>query len=204
MRISLEPVDCPDTGLQEGTPQDAQLPNDGRFDRFFARQFPALKRYLTRFVSADDAEELAQEAFLRVYAGDAARISSPSGFLFQTARNLAISHIRHRRVTATVLAKDVAVGLPDGDVQPMDEMLSQIQDLACARAAIASLPARRREIVLMRMKGDLSYAEIADKSGISLKSVESHLARGVEACHEFFVQCKNQGCCGKCKQGDGR
>ncbi len=172
----------------------------GSFERFFARESTALRRYLARFVGSADAEELAQEAFARVYRDGAARIYSPRGFLFQTARNLAISHIRRRKMAETV-AQDIAIVPRPDDAPSVEETLQHRQDFACVEAAIASLPERRREIFLMRFKDDLSYAEIADKAGISLKSVESHLARGVEACHLFFEQCTRRGCAGKCKQG---
>jgi RNA polymerase sigma-70 factor (ECF subfamily) len=202
MRVRLETLGYVDTDRVENEARSAQqTERTSAFERLFARQFPALKRYLTRFVCAEDAEELAQEAFVRVYAGDATRIDSPRGFLFQTARNLAISHIRHCRVTATALAKDIGAAPATGNAPSIEEMLSRFQDLACVRAAIECLPPRRREIFLMRMKNDLSYTEIADKAGISLKGVESHLARGVEACRDFFEQCARTGCSGKCKQG---
>lgn len=199
MRVRVEPLGYADGERGESEPRVGGRAEATAFERLFATEFSALKRYLARFVGAADAEELSQEAFTRVYGDGTARIESPRGFLFQTARNLAVSHIRRRKMAETAVQGLAATDPVDGGSPSVEETLQHRQDFACVQAAIAHLPERRREIFLMRFKEGLSYAEIADNADISIKSVESHLARGVEACQSFFEQCARRGCGGRCK-----
>src|ERR1700753_1387233 len=64
--------------------------------------FQAYSRSVRNHVAAivdrlDVAEELTQEAFLRLLSSDRAHLDSPRGFLFRTARNLALDHVRRAR-----------------------------------------------------------------------------------------------------------
>ena len=71
------------------------------FHSFFERHRRQLLRYLARLVSSSDiAEELSQEAFVRVYVVQDGALRSPRSFLYRTAHNLAMDHMRHRRVAA--------------------------------------------------------------------------------------------------------
>jgi len=189
--------------LKKGVPSapEAELPAEDSFARFFNDEFPKLTRYLSRFVGRADAEELAQEAFERVFTDASTTVvRSPRGFVFQIARHLAISHLRRRKLAVATLQLQQAEAAATAVGASMEDALGRFQEIACIKAAVASLPPRRREIVLMRIKDELPYAQIAARAGITVKSVESHIARGLQACEAFFERCASQGCCGKCKQ----
>lgn len=123
------------------------------------------------------AEELAQEAFARVFAAqgriqDSGRAQS---YLYSTAFNLARSGWRRRRNLERVLGR---LGTPDV-VPAVDVAVLQNSAAAATTAAVKALPARQRGCVVLRYYGELSVAEIAEVLGISSNSVKTHLQRGL-------------------------
>ena len=71
---------------------------------------------------------------------------------------------------------DAAIDPPD-PASPADEALIGSQELARASAAIADLPARLKEVLLLRTIEGMSQAETAASLGISDKAVETRLYR---------------------------
>lgn len=130
--------------------------------------------------SRDDAEDLAQETFVRVFR-QAARYRAEGRFrswLLRIAGNLARSRHRRRR-----LLKWLPLDLERHDVASptvgADRGLEAEQTAQSVRAAIARLPERQRQaLVLHRFQG-LRYLEIADTMGTSLAGVESLIQRAL-------------------------
>jgi RNA polymerase sigma factor (sigma-70 family) len=153
------------------------------FARLFREHGHPLRRYLSQLVhSFDAAEDLAQEAFARVYATDAAQIQSPRSFLFRTAHNLALNHVRHQRV-ASIIPGGLD-GIETTDTAPSAEQsVVARQELATLRAAIDRLPPQCRQVFLLRKIEGLSHRQIAERLGIAVSTVEKHIAKGVRSCH---------------------
>lgn len=130
--------------------------------------------------SRDDAEDLAQETFVRVYR-QADRYRPEGRFrswLLRIAGNLARSRHRRRR-----LLKWLPLDLERHDVAApgpgADREMEAGQTAQSVRAAIARLPERQRQaLVLHRFQG-LRYLEIADTMGTSLAGVESLIQRAL-------------------------
>jgi RNA polymerase sigma factor (sigma-70 family) len=145
--------------------------------RAYADGFPELVRFVTRLVGDSAmAEDLAQEAGMRLLA-EARRgpVEHPRAFLFHVATNLARDHLR-RRVVAdtharTLMEPEPAVGA--------DVVASAREEVARASAAIARLPKRPREVLLLARVQGLSQKEIAAKLGVTPKTVENHLTRAL-------------------------
>jgi RNA polymerase sigma-70 factor (ECF subfamily) len=142
-----------------------------------------LQAYLTdKLRDADVAADLTQETFLR-YAerglGDGAAVIHDRSYLYRTARNLAIDHVRQqaRRRTETVADEDLARIAQDRP-SPEDAAESR-RSLERLRTAIEELPGRTRQIFVLGRLEDLSYRQIADRLGISESSVQKHLARAL-------------------------
>lgn len=148
-----------------------------------------LFRFISRYVGdRDEALDLAQETFVRVYQNrqsyrPSARFSS---WLFTIASNLCRNHLRWGRRHPTVsLAReddpddapaDATDTLPSPDRGPSD--CAQRNDTAClVRASIQSLPHDLKTVVLLFEYEELSYEEIAGVLGCSPKAVETRLYR---------------------------
>ncbi len=145
-----------------------------------------LVRYLDRKVwDPERARDLAQEAFVRALRS-AAEPDSPRAWLFTVAGNLVLDearsagrrkrHLELMRVEASDRAEE-----PDGMVE-----LEMEGQRTAVRAALDQLSERDREVLLLWDAG-LSYAEIAEKSGLSVGAIGTTLARArrrlVEAHH---------------------
>jgi RNA polymerase sigma-70 factor (ECF subfamily) len=136
------------------------------------------------------AEELAQEAFLRVYKArhryePGAKFST---WLFTIANNLALNALRGKsRKREVRLASPSADQTGAGAPQPaaasaaMPTRLADSAELRDAvQAAIATLSERQRTAVLLAKFENLDYAEIGEVLGMSAKGVKSLLARARE------------------------
>jgi RNA polymerase sigma factor (sigma-70 family) len=144
-----------------------------------------LARYLTR--DAVLADDVVQDAMIRAFrAFGQFRGSSPRAWLFAIVRNCcrtaqtraggAVSLVIHE----SSLSDDAVAQLkqhPDPGPTPEDEVLRKA-DVALVRASIEAIPEPFREAIVLRELEDLSYAEIAEVTGVPIGTVMSRLARG--------------------------
>lgn len=128
------------------------------------------------------AEELAQEAMLRAFRRweRVAVLDSPEGWVWRVAVNLANSHFRRRRV-ARRARRRLQAGQANGHVGPDVAWQVSIQQ------AVAGLPDRQREAVILRYFHDLPVGDTAAAMGISEDAVRSLTKRGVAALRAEFA-----------------
>ncbi|MDW7556324.1 sigma-70 family RNA polymerase sigma factor [Azospirillum brasilense] len=167
-------------------------------DAVFIGHRGALVRLLARMVgSAATAEDLAQEAYLKVRAAERDRpVEYPAPFLFQTARNLALDHLRRERRNAVVVTQDitaegmeeVAAPLPSPETAAGDR-----QRLARMETALAALSERQRRILLLNRMEGLSHAQIAERLEVSVSTVQKDLKTALLACLEVFARLDREG-----------
>jgi len=130
-----------------------------------------------------EAEDLIQEAFLRMqeYCEKGGKIQQPEGFLVRTALRLALNARRdeHRDVYVDQNVEDLTFVL---DTNPApDEVLAAEQCLERMRDALDSVSRRTREVFFMQRLDGLSYAQIAERLGISVSAIEKHMASALAA-----------------------
>jgi RNA polymerase sigma factor (sigma-70 family) len=145
---------------------------------------PQLRSYLHgRFPAVRDVDDVVQESYLRIWKARAAHpIESAKGFLFTIARHLAIDVARKKQATLEVNWGDLAE-LPVVDEAPdAFERLSYQEKVSLLADMLAELPARCREIVILRKLRSLSQKEVAARLGLSERTVENQLARGMKRC----------------------
>lgn len=131
----------------------------------------------------DAAEEVVQEAFIRVRASWRG-IRDPdraAAYVRSAVLNQARSRLRRAAVAATHAAAPTAAGFPSPDVDdPADRALAADERERWLQA-IRSLPTRQRDCVVLRYYLDLSEAEMAQTLRISTGSIKTHLSRGLAA-----------------------
>jgi RNA polymerase sigma factor (sigma-70 family) len=147
----------------------------------FAHHAKAVKRYLFAIIpKLEIAEDLTQEAFARLHASTRNKLESPRGFLFRTAHNLALDHLRRdRRVPIGELDEITSASLADLGPSP-EETVAARQELAIMRAIILELPPKCRQVFLLVRLEDLSHREVAAEMGMSQTMVRKYLARAVD------------------------
>lgn len=156
----------------------ASLQAPSRFAELFDRHWPRIHRYCVGR-TGDAGEDIAAEVF-RVAFADRARFdteqSDASPWLYGIATNLIRRHFRsHARGERALARLDRERG---GD--PTDETLDRIEasrlgpELAIA---LGSMDAADRDALLLHAWADLTYAQIADATGVPVGTVRSRIHR---------------------------
>jgi len=157
------------------------LPADEGLDALYRREAPGLARYFRRHLrSRDDAADLVQEVFARMLGADAdASPRRPAAYLQRIARNLLFDHGRR----AASHRADHHLPLADAGqiASPPDQGLAIEADDVMRRyaRALAELPERTRTAFLLSRGDGLGYAAIGIELGISVPTVQYHVARAL-------------------------
>jgi RNA polymerase sigma-70 factor, ECF subfamily len=149
----------------------------------FLNDVYTLARYLLR--NADDAEDAAQECYLRAFRHFETFRGGPiKPWLLAILRNVCRAEYTRRGALAGVLgggldeAEQSTEGLwSEAEASPEANALGRL-DGETVRRLVAELPDQFREAVVLREINDLSYREIGDVTGVPVGTVMSRLARG--------------------------
>jgi RNA polymerase sigma-70 factor (ECF subfamily) len=174
------------------TAADPALPAD--HFRWFTDEVHAHDRQLRAYLRASfpavrDLDDVVQDSYLRIWKARAAHpIRSAKAFLFTIARRLAIKRVQKNRAAPLDAVGDLAELRVIADEPNPAEALGYREKVALLAEALAMLPARCREIVILRKLHCLPQREVAAQLGLSERTVENQLARGVKRCEQFFRQ----------------
>ena len=149
-----------------------------------------LRAWLVRnFGQRLDVDDIVQEAFLRVLrAHGAGELQAPKAFLFATARNLALDHLRRHHVSRTDSLVDADFSYVLDDHESIPGNVARNQELALLTEAIQSLPNRCRQVMTLRIVYGLTQRIIGEKLGISDRTVAAQLAIGTKKCTDHLLR----------------
>lgn len=152
-------------------------------EEVFRAHYAGLTSFAIRFVrSRELAEELVQDLFLSIWSKreDMPSVESFRTYLFRAIRNRALNHLRREKLERrwTEQAVDESEGAAPTH---SDEVAIEGEVSGAIRAAIDKLPARCREVFLLSRDGGLTYIEIAESLGISVKTVETQMGRALKS-----------------------
>lgn len=134
---------------------------------------------LRRGNSAADADDLIQDAFLRLEIYRAAKpVEHPDRFLVRTALNLSIDAARRRQRSPIVDVDPETLEVVDKTPRA-DEVLVARERLERLEAGFAALDGKTRSMLLAQKLGGLTMAELARRHGVSVSAVEKRIARGI-------------------------
>jgi RNA polymerase sigma factor (sigma-70 family) len=161
-----------------------ELPGIGEV---FARHADELVRFLRCRRSEPEASDLVQEGFLRLLKSSTGNVpGNARAWLYRTCSNLAADARDYRRVREAVHAtaspgQVECIAAPASDPAAWMEATEQLQ---CAWQALLVLPAPVRQAFLLNRLEGMSQREIARHMNLSEKTVERHVLRALEACHD--------------------
>lgn len=137
-----------------------------------------LLSYVRRYLrSAADAEDVVQEAMLRVLVrARETLISDPLSYALRAARNILID--RSRRPTTTAI-DDLQTAPMDAEATPL-EALDMTERLRSFQAALETMPRLRREVFLRRRIDEQTYDRIAGDLYLSVEAVQKHYSRAAQ------------------------
>jgi RNA polymerase sigma factor (sigma-70 family) len=166
--------------------------SDAEQNRWFAKEVQphesGLRAYLHHcFPSLVDADDVVQESFLRVLrARIAGKLRSPKGLLFRAAHNAAIDVFRRSRTVSLEAVEEFEGPAASAQAPAAAESVSRQEELDLLMEAIDSLPRRCREVLRLRKIHGLSHKEIALRMGISERTVNVQVGKGVRRCAEYL------------------
>jgi RNA polymerase sigma-70 factor (ECF subfamily) len=157
--------------------------DDEAFASLFRAHYPTVLAAAARLLGdRSRAEEIAQDVMLELWRRrEGLVLGVPVGaYLHQAARNRALNQLRHERTTQR---GEPFVRVPTASPRADQRALSG-ELAAAAKDALLALSAPQREVFeLSRLRG-LTYAEIAELLGISIKTVEARMGRALKELRE--------------------
>jgi RNA polymerase sigma-70 factor (ECF subfamily) len=174
---------------------DVKAGDEQSFGLLLQRYRTPLVNFLYRMVrSREQAEDLAQEVFIRVYRAREDYVPSAkfTTWLFRIATNLALNSLRDHRHQKLEISMDapVTTDAEDGDEKPfevadkhptIEQELVEKDRKKMIRHAIEKLPEKQRAAVLLHKYQELDYAEIAKILSVSESALKSLLFRAYES-----------------------
>lgn len=165
---------------------DEQSMADGSLLRVFLTSRSALLRYLMlRGATADEAEDILQEVYLKLSADRIGPVLEPRAYLYRMTNN---HFLGWRRASGRRMRREEDwVDAHSGDPREVDERpsveahLIAREQLAILQRVLDGLPERTRTIFRRFRIGGEPQRLIAADIGISVSAVEKHLTRAYEA-----------------------
>jgi RNA polymerase sigma factor (sigma-70 family) len=160
-------------------PEEASaVPGCETIEELFAALESPLLGYALRLTGEiGAAEDLVQEAFMNLQS-QFQSVRQPRRWLYRTVHNLALNH---RRQSAKIVSLPPAAqddsrafaNAPDlADPKPLpDEQLIRLEGIGLVRLTLETLDARSRELIRLKFNEDLSYKEIAARTGLTIGHV---------------------------------
>jgi RNA polymerase sigma factor (sigma-70 family) len=146
------------------------------FDALFDEYFEPMKR-LAFLLGADDPENIAQEAFVRLH-GRWVKLADPVPYLRRTVVNLSRSRLRHLRVVRRAPRE------PNRDAASAETVALANRAML---DALATLTRRQRQVVVLRYWLDLDQQAIAETLGIAVGTVKATTSHAMAALRDALA-----------------
>jgi RNA polymerase sigma-70 factor (ECF subfamily) len=149
---------------------------------------PQLKAYLRgKFPSVRDVDDVVQESYLRVWKRQAVQpIQSAKSFLFMVAQRIAVDLLRRNRSSPIDPLGSFAASSVLDEAPNAAEALSSREKLDMLLDAMAALPARCYQVLVLHKIEGLSQREVADRLGISERTVQCHTLTAIQRCEDHL------------------
>jgi RNA polymerase sigma factor (sigma-70 family) len=159
--------------------------------RWFAEEVqphePMLRAYLRgRFPKLGDIDDFVQESYARLLrVRERGGVFEAKSYLFATACNAVLDLVRRNEVVTIERVENIEHLSVLEESPGAGDTLSHNEDLALLAEAIQSLPAGCRHVLTLQKIHELSYKEIAARLGISERTVNAQIAKGVRRIRDY-------------------
>lgn len=167
--------------------------NKRRVERLIRKYGPTLVNFLSkRLKSREDAEDIAQSTFLRLYTMDNPdQVDNPRAFLFQVAANMSVDQLRRQsRMNSYLDLEHSRAGdehsAATGTNSP-DQLLEAQQRASDIYRVIEAMPPRVRQAFLLNRSKGMPYGEIAKLMDVSVSSVEKYMLEALKQCRRALL-----------------
>ncbi len=165
---------------------DAKEDCENEYEQHIARLFEEHNQSLLRFVtarlhSAQEAKEIAQEAYVRLLNLDQPNtVSYLRAYLFRIAANLVSDRLKQRERRSKL--RNLVFFEDDRSSPSAEAVLDARDDVAIIQQAILELPPKCRKAFLLHKISDLSIDSTAQQMSLSSRMVRLYVARAVAHC----------------------
>jgi RNA polymerase sigma factor (sigma-70 family) len=153
---------------------NAESPGAETIEELFAALESPLLSYALRFTGdLALAEDVVQEAFMKLHV-QFDQVQQPQRWLYRTVRNLALNQRRHE-------CRTVSLNAPEDGKEPIadqadtasfpDEQIIRLEGIGLVRLGLETLDERSRELIRLKFNDELSYKEIATRTGLTVGNV---------------------------------
>jgi RNA polymerase sigma-70 factor (ECF subfamily) len=172
-----------------------------RFETLIELHHDEIYRYLWRLLrsagrsdSEMEAQDLAQEVFLRAYKafGRLRPDSNHRAWLYKIATNRAYTALKRGNMHLDETWEQAGQYIADGNPSPEQQAVWG-ETLYAVRRGAATLPPKQQAAVVLRYGQELSYAEIAQALDCSEDSARANVYQGVRRLRQDLAQMKNEG-----------
>ena len=156
------------------------LNNRKIYEQFFKENYSPLCRFAFTFLKdADDAEEIVQNSFVKLWKNkeQIEITTSLKSYLYTAVRNSCINELKHIDIKETYKQHN-KIELNQSASLENEIEANELQEII--NIAIKKMPEQRRKIFSMSRFEGLKYKEIAKKLGISPKTVENHMGMAIK------------------------
>ncbi len=168
-------------GTQEAQAVPLISVQEASFERLFTTHFKRLYAYaLTIVKDGITAEEMVQQVFFKIWEkkGRVDIHSSVEAYLYRSVYHESLNYLKHQKVKAAHQSYAVHRGGEQAGSASSKVQLSELQQKL--DKALSELPEQCRTIFQMSRFEELKYQEIADKLGLSVKTVENQMGKALK------------------------
>ncbi len=166
------------------------MANEDEIFQSFMKLRGRIARAVLGIVPPKEVEDIVQETYVRAcQITNKEAITEPQAFLFKIARNLALDYVKRAdtRLSVSIGDTDEAVGISSSLLtdKTFNEVVSS-EEFSDFCEAVRRLPIQRRRAFVLKKVYGYTQREIATEMKLSEKTVERHIALGMENCIEYL------------------
>jgi RNA polymerase sigma-19 factor, ECF subfamily len=156
----------------------------GTVESAFEQYWRGLHKFLMRRLrSSHNAQDLAQEAYLRLLrVEDVELIRQPQAYLYRIASNLAYEFRLREQNAPVTFDSEVLEDLAEHPFEPLVDEIDRLGAQEQLEFVLGQLPPMYRAVFVLRKRDGLSYAEIGKRLQLSVHTVKKYLSRAVAQC----------------------
>lgn len=144
------------------------------FEHLYMLYFNELYRFAYHYIMSDDAEDIVQEVFFKIYNNKSilSETSNPRAYLYKMVKNSSIDYLKHLNIQCVHQngLMESLLNSIDYDEEFEQELHGKISNW------LQSLPEKQRAIIKLRLEGK-DYNEISKIMNISVGTVNTHVNR---------------------------
>lgn len=160
----------------------------------FTRYKSALKYFISGLViNSQDVDDVCQETFLRTYKSSLEKeIKTPKSFMFQVAKNLIFTDFRRASTQLNEYVEDIDLVDSKLELDDLESNTLAQEKLGVMCEAIAGLPNKCRQVVVMRKVYGMTTKDIAKRMNISPVTVSNYITKGMCAYNDAREKYTNE------------